>query len=392
MEQSSLVALVLRHGLALVFLLAAAGKLRALSATRQAARDLGVPSRIAPTVAVALPLVEATTAVGLLIPAGARWASVAALALVASFSLLVGVQLLRGRRPNCNCFGSGHESPIGPLTLVRNGLLAVAAAALLIRSTQSEDACALGCPSDLSSGQVTGLAGALVVAAVLGLHSWILVQLVRQRGDLLGRIELLEAVNSASTMPTALASAAAIGHDPGHRHRRRSRPGPAVGAPAPRFALRDPQGATVTIDDLLAGALPIVLVFLEPHCEACEALAVEIGDRAGSGKGPTDRRLVAMVAGSAAAVARIDARGFTDILVDEGGVITERYGVAGTPTAVVVLPDGRISSALAEGRAAATRLVRSPASAASASTATDPLPNHMTASRSTLETTEASRR
>ena len=49
------------------------------------------------------------------------------------------------------------------------------------------------------------------------------------------------------------------------------------------------------------------------------------------------------------------------MLVDAGGSIAQRYGVAGSPTAVLVLPDGRVASFFAEGRAAVSRLARGPA-------------------------------
>jgi hypothetical protein len=36
---------------------------------------------------------------------------------------------------------------------------------------------------------------------------------------------------------------------------------------------------TLTLDDLLAPGLPVLLVFSDPECGACAALAPHIGDR-----------------------------------------------------------------------------------------------------------------
>jgi hypothetical protein len=52
---------------------------------------------------------------------------------LALFTCLVVLNLRRGRRPPCHCFGRvGEPAPIGPGTVVRNvGLMALAVAVLL---------------------------------------------------------------------------------------------------------------------------------------------------------------------------------------------------------------------------------------------------------------------
>ncbi len=394
MEPWSLVALVVRYGLALIFAIAAIGKLRDLDATREATRDLALPASLVPFVAIGLPLAESAVAVGLIVSVTSSVATMASLALVVAFSVVVARQLLRGRRPNCNCFGSGHQAPIGPLTLMRNGVLAGTCIALLVRWNGGGGTCSLGCPSQLSTAQTLGVAVGGVGVGFFAVHSWLLIHLVRQRGEFLERIEHLEGSNAALTHAGKDALTTAERASTQQRHRR-SRPGPGIGAPAPRFALRNVQDAMVTIDDLVTGDTPSVFVFLGTHCEACLALATEIGERAVSDGPPTDRRLIALVDGTIEHVAgRIDARGFTAVLIDEGGAISERYGVSGTPSAVVVLPDGRISSVLAEGRAAASRLVYFPALTATttttSSTGTDAMTTERTASTRVLTPTEAS--
>lgn len=383
MNHLDLTLFVVRHLLALVFLLAAVGKLRDREATRTAAIDLGVPHRMAGAVPVALPAVELGVGVALLVPAAAGIAACAAVALVTAFSTLVAVQLGRGRRPSCNCFGAG-AAPIGATTVVRNALLLAASAAVAVRWVTTlgdvESACRLGCPSDLTAGQVVAIAATVVVAIALAAHSWVIVQLLRQRGELLQRVEALEQRFGGPLLPShapaAMHGAPDDGHGPdahghhGHspRRHRSHRHGLPIGSPAPRFALPDTTGGIVGIDELLgesggrAADLPTVVLFLETRCEACVSLAAELGERADAGDLPTDRRLVAVVGGDPSAVAeRIDRRGFAHVLVDAGGSIAQRYGVAGSPTAVLVLPDGRVASFFAEGRAAVSRLARGPA-------------------------------
>ena len=354
----SFIALVGRWSLAVLFLVAAVGKFKDLTAARRAATDLGVPATLAPAVAVGLPVLETVVALGLVMPGTARWAAVAALVLVSAFSVAVAVQLARGRHPDCNCFGSATRSPIGASTLVRNGLIAVAAVFLVVRGSMTGDACAIGCTGGLSRSQIVGLVIGSMAAMVVAVHTWLLLNLVRQRGELLVRVDTLERrAELATTAEPAEQMAAAA-----RRHRRGA--GPPLGAPAPRFRATDPAGDIVTIDDVVPGETPAVFVFLEPGCAACVELATEVGERAMLGTAPSDRRLIAIVHGAVGDILlRIDPRGFERVLVDSGGALSERYGVGGSPSALVVLPDGRVASALAEGRMAVSRLVRGPSHA-----------------------------
>jgi uncharacterized membrane protein YphA (DoxX/SURF4 family) len=123
----TVVALVCRVGLAVVFATAGISKLRDLPGTRQAVGDFGVPQPAAPTAAVLLPLTELVVATALVVPATAVGAATAALALLAFFSAGIAGNLVRGQRPDCHCFGQLHSTPIGTGALVRNGVLAAVA-------------------------------------------------------------------------------------------------------------------------------------------------------------------------------------------------------------------------------------------------------------------------
>ncbi len=102
------VAVISRLVLALVFAVAAAAKLADRGGTREAVIAFGGPTRGAGALAVALAIVELMTA-GLLLPAGTAVAgAIAALALLAGFSILIAANLMRGRAPDCHCFGGGR--------------------------------------------------------------------------------------------------------------------------------------------------------------------------------------------------------------------------------------------------------------------------------------------
>jgi len=142
---------VARIVLAAVFALAAVTKLADLDGARRAARDFGVPERLAPAVGTLLPVAELAAAL-LLLPAETAVAGAAlALALLLAFTTAIAVSLARGETPDCHCFGQLHSAPAGPATLIRNGALAALAAFVLVGSLAEEPAGAFGWIGDLTA-------------------------------------------------------------------------------------------------------------------------------------------------------------------------------------------------------------------------------------------------
>src|SRR5262249_56730814 len=88
----------------------------------------GVPRNRGAPLGTVLPFLELAIAVALLPTGTARWAAAAAFVLLVAFSVAIAVNLARGRRPECNCFGAVHSAPIGAATLARNAALALVAA------------------------------------------------------------------------------------------------------------------------------------------------------------------------------------------------------------------------------------------------------------------------
>lgn len=117
-------ALSARLVLAAVLVGASAGKWRDRSGLAVATRAFGVPVAAARLVAAVLGPAEVAAAVLLVAGYRAGWTAWPALGLLSAFAAGVVVNLLRGRRPPCPCFGSPSATrPISGRTLARSAWL-----------------------------------------------------------------------------------------------------------------------------------------------------------------------------------------------------------------------------------------------------------------------------
>lgn len=127
---SDVALLIARCVLAGVFLASGLAKAADRRGTAEGAHALGVPPPAVPTVALALPVLELAVAVGLLVPASAVAATVAAGLLLVVFTALLAVAGRGGKPVPCHCFGRRSRRP-DPKGVPRNlALLAVAGFAL----------------------------------------------------------------------------------------------------------------------------------------------------------------------------------------------------------------------------------------------------------------------
>src|SRR5260370_6539498 len=101
--------LVARLLLAAVFGIAGGAKLVDPPGSRDALRQFGVHDRLVLPLACAYPSLRWVFAVGLLANASARGAAVGALVLLAVFAAGIGLNLARGRHPDCHCLGQLHS-------------------------------------------------------------------------------------------------------------------------------------------------------------------------------------------------------------------------------------------------------------------------------------------
>lgn len=332
----TVVAVVARVLLAAVFAAAGTAKLADRAGIRRAVEEFGTPMRFAAPVALLLPLVELAVA-GLLLPSTTAGAAVvAALALLAVFTAAVAVSLLRGRAPDCHCFGQLHSAPASWKTLVRNAGLAAVGVIALLGSITEPRASATAWIGDLEPAALGALVGGGVAAALLGVGLVAFVTVMRSYGHLLVRLDRLEAaLTEAGIDVGARETAPRLGLDPG--------------TASPWFLGTTPSGAGLSRDDLLAPGLPLLLLFTSPNCAPCAAL---LPDAARWQVEYADVLTIAFASeGSAEAVAAEAAEFELErVLVDEQGAIAASYSAGGTPSAVLIASDGTIASWVASGQ------------------------------------------
>lgn len=337
--------LMARMTLAFVFVVAGLAKLLDRAGSRQAMLDFGVPAPVAPLLGVLLPFSEIAVAVALVPVVSAWWGAAGALALLVGFLAAIGINLSRGRRPECHCFGQLHSSPVGWRTLLRNLVLAFLAGFVVLRGRDDPGPSVVGWIRDLPTQLLVGLVGGVVALALLALLIWLVANLLRQNGRLLLRLDALEQRLAAAGIP-ALPAGTTMEPEAGLP----------VGTVAPPFQLPGVYGESLTLDSLRAAGKPVLLVFADPDCGPCNALLPEIGrwQRVHAGnvtiaivsRGPRDANR-----------AKSEEHGLTNVLLQDGRKVSEAYLENATPSAVLVRPDGTIGSPMAGGADAIRSLV-----------------------------------
>jgi peroxiredoxin len=334
------VLLLARLLLALVFALAGLAKLADRSGSRQTIVDFGLPSALAGALGLLLPLAELAVALALIPASTALWGALGALALLTLFAAGIGINLARGRKPDCHCFGQLHSAPVGWKTLTRNGALAAVAGFVVWQGWQGNvGPSAIAWLGALAAAQLLILAGAVVVLGLLSGQWWFLVHLLRQNGRLLVRIEALENDRSVGGGSPASPNGASTWQAAG---------GLAVGTPAPAFALDDLQGETLTLDSLRKAGKPVVLLFTDPGCGPCNALLPDVGRWQEQYQ---EKLTITLVSRGDPEENKTKAQehGLTNVVLQEDWEVSEAYDVAGTPGAVLISPDGTIASPMAGG-------------------------------------------
>jgi len=361
-----LLLLAIRIGLAGVLLTASTGKLmdRNTPAGREAMEAFGVPARFAPAAAIALPVVELLLGLLLLPVATAWWGGLGALLLMLVFIAGIARQMAQGNAPDCHCFGQLHSAPAGPRTLVRNGIFAAAALVLVLFGWNDPGIGIGGWLGDRSGAELALLAVSLIALAAIALLGWTVLQLMSQAGRLLNRIEALEGAMGID--PDAAEASTA-----GRPAQQAAEPaGPTPGSIAPEFTLPDLAGQAVSLASLQQGGLPLMLVFTSPSCTPCTRLMPDIA-RWQREAGNRLRTVVVARGDRVVNAVKANDAGVSGVLLQQEREIATAYGATSTPSAIVVLPDGRIGSPLARGATA----VRALADAWRSGTATAPAPS-----------------
>jgi thiol-disulfide isomerase/thioredoxin len=285
--------------LAAVFATAAVAKLVDLEGSRRAVAAFGLPRRLATALGTLLPAAELATAALLIVGAarggGALLAgAVSALALLTIFCVGIALSLVRGRAPECHCFGQLHSAPASGRTLARNGaLLSVAAF--------------------VASGGDPLLAGEAGVAALTTLG-----------------VVLLLTRNHA-----------------GERAQQMIPEGLPLGSRAPDFELAALDGPPISLGGLLQPGRPVLLVFTDAGCGPCIALAPEIAKWQREHAG--DLTIAVIENGDSRRETAPDEHGRRNMLLQSDGEVSNAYRAEGTPSAILVGADGRVASGVAAG-------------------------------------------
>ena len=319
--------------LALVFAVAGVAKLMDLAGSRRAIVEFGVPAALAGPLGILLPLAELGIAAALLPTTTAWWGAVGALVLLLLFAAAIGANLARGRKPDCHCFGQLHSAPAGWSTLARNAVLAFPAALVVWQGLEGNvGPSVVGWAGALSDVQALGVLAAVLLAA----QWWFLFRLLRQNERLARRLEAVEErlANGGLALTSSENGAQEMAGLP-------------VGAPAPAFDLPDLEGEAVTLESLRSLGKPILLVFTEPGCGYCEELLPEVGRWQ---EELADEFTIALITSDDPEENRALSKehGLSRMLLEEDWEVSEAYEVDGTPSAVLVNPDGTIGSSLAE--------------------------------------------
>jgi peroxiredoxin len=354
MVELSLCLVLGRVVLAGVLAFAGAAKLLDGDGARASVIEFGIPAPAAPAVALALPAFELLLAIALLPDSTAVWSSAAATVLLAVFLGLVAMNLARGKRPRCRCFGELSSGPVGRETLMRNAVLTGLAAAAFWGTLIEPNALA-GSVGLLAPIQWIGLAS-FAVLCVFGIHAWATLQLIAQQGRLLLRIEALEAgLRDSPSASHARQSGASSNH-------KQSAPVPRFGLPigsrAPEFRLRGLDGRTRTLADLLMPDRQLFLAFMDPGCGPCTALLPQIA-RWQQRYAQTLKVAVISRGDHAANFAHAQQYGLSDILLQDDYEVAEAYRSSGTPGAVLIGGNGLIASHVAPGAEAIAALINS---------------------------------
>lgn len=315
--------LLARLVLSATFAVAGVSKLADRSGSRQGMVDFGVPAFFARPLGLLVPIGELVLAIALIPLVSAWWGAIGVSVLLLLFILGISINLARGRKPDCHCFGQLHSSPIGWKTLARNAVLTGMAGLLVWQGPQMQGASLMSVLSVFRSGSTTVMT---LLAGLAVFQLWAIFHLLRQNGRLLLRLEAIEAkLGKAET----------------------AAPGLPVNSAAPNFQLSRLDGGTVTLELLQQAGKAVLLIFTEPECGACDALLPYIGRWQ---REQLDRLVIALVSRGKLEANRAKAatHHLRNVLLQRDRETAEAYQVGGTPSAVLVR-DGKIGSPLAEG-------------------------------------------
>jgi peroxiredoxin len=352
--------------LAAIFLLAGSTKLVDPAGSRKALRDFGLPSALASPMVLLLPLLEILVAVALIPNETAWFGACGALGLLALFVIAVTVAMVRGRKPDCHCFGQLHSEPVGWQTLFRNAVLAAVAGVVVASGRHFA-----GPEPWAWVGSLEGIAFKVVMIAAFAAAFAFLWAVCRARPKKAPVEQEIEAVELEETEEAPVERVAVSAPRPRpavvpvtiEPEAVTRAPGPLdiglpIGTPAPDFELPGITGERRSLKSLLAGGKDLVLIFTSPYCKSCEVVAGNLTRWKYEMSGLPN--LILISRGTAKENLN-KLKGFeaSSILLQDKSEVAAAYDCSATPTAVLVGADGLIASLLVSGGMAIRELLAS---------------------------------
>src|SRR5215216_1300257 len=339
--------------LAAVFVVSGISKLFDLSGSQAAMRSFGVPERLTRLGGIVLPITELVIAVLLIPVTTAKWGALLALILLVVFVAGISYSLSRGRKFDCHCFGQLTTSEIGTPTLIRNAVLAVLAAFVAISGFANDNVgpALTEVFQGMSVFEWVMLAIGVILLAALAGVSWLLVHLLGQNGRLLVRLDRIESALEDADIEIA------DDDEDDEDDEDEEEEGLPFGAPAPAFSLSGIYGETMTLDALRATEKPVLLLFTDPSCGPCNAMMGDVGKWQ---RDLSEKLTIAVITRGSLEDNRNKAKqhNLTQVLMQKDNEVADAYQTFGTPTAILVRPDGTIGSAAAGGAQEIRTLVK----------------------------------
>ena len=274
--------------LAVVFVVGVGAKLIDHGRTSDSIVAFGVPERAAGAMSWVLIASELAIASSLLLDRTRVVGAIGALVLLSLLTAGVAGNLMRGRAPECHCFGRLSRGRIGYSTVARNALLASMAAGVALSTREPA----------IFVGLVVAFGGAWLALGPM-------------------------------------------------------RPRPRSRAKELKFELTDEAGGRWTISRLLSEGRPVLLVFSQPTCSACQALLPALEQWQ---KRLVDRLTIAVVDQTTGGTPPVKQTSYRK-LTDPNGDVAAAYRVTATPSAALIEGDGLTASEIARGATAISDLV-----------------------------------
>lgn len=318
------VTLAARALLALVFATAGVAKLRDPEGTRNTFRGFGTSERLAALVPLLAPT-ELAVACGLVLTVSARWAAAFAVLLLLVFIAGIVSALRAGRTPDCGCFGGLRPEPIGPRTLVRNGVLAALAVLVAV------------------AGPTPGVGDWANAHTTVELVTVLLAVVAAAAAIVFGGGVGADAQSGGGTVTPGLAALPPMVT--------------LAGRQALEFTLTDLDGQEWTLARLCDTGRPVVLVFVNSTCGSCLTVLPDVARWQVALAGGLSLVLVGTGDPTRMRSACIEQR-IGLALLDEPAGVAGSYAALAMPSAVAVSADGRITSGPVNGGDAIEDLIR----------------------------------